>query len=357
MRVCPVGGREAGTMSPVPRENDRRLVFDPRWRRSYSASMGTKPAESSRPSFVFIQAPYEKGNAHAVERTTKKTLFEGLNVFGAAGRAGKTSTRPVLEERPGAVGVTMKELHQRVDRYRSVGLICTVVGDYLKVHQWVVGRLLSSVGSAVFARDSSAGGIFSLSSDETCTGNVVRLLNNLCLLFHPMNKTEYGHFHRQLFFRTLVASKQNQNFMFVKALDEIKGNAYAIERTTKERLTTLLGVFSFSAAAGSAIKSPTMPVLEERPGVVCVMMKELYQWVDRLPSMGQTCAVAADYLEVHHGVVQRLLSSIGSAVLAWNVSAGGLFSPERHMTCIGYGVLFVANRSTMPETKSDYFGG
>ncbi|KAL3186573.1 hypothetical protein MRX96_027386 [Rhipicephalus microplus] len=87
---------DAAGATSVPRENDRRLVFDPRWRRSYSASMGTKPAESSRPSFVFIQALYEKGNAHAVERTTKETLFEGLNVFGAAGRAGNTSTRPVL---------------------------------------------------------------------------------------------------------------------------------------------------------------------------------------------------------------------------------------------------------------------
>ncbi|KAL3186575.1 hypothetical protein MRX96_027388 [Rhipicephalus microplus] len=256
MRVCPVGGREAGTMSPVPRENDRRLVFDPRWRRSYSASMGTKPAESSRPSFVFIQAPYEKGNAHAVERTTKKTLFEGLNVFGAAGRAGKTSTRPVLEERPGAVGVTMKELHQRVDRYRSVGLICTVVGDYLKVHQWVVGRLLSSVGSAVFARDSSAGGHLQPEQRRNMHRQRCSPPQQLVPPVPPHEQDRVRPLPPTAFFRTLVASKQNQNFMFVKALDEIKGNAYAIERTTKERLTTLLGVFSFSAAAGSAIKSP-----------------------------------------------------------------------------------------------------
>ncbi|KAL3186592.1 hypothetical protein MRX96_027404 [Rhipicephalus microplus] len=130
----------------------------------------------------------------------KETPFEGLSVFGAAGRAGKTSTRPVLEERPGAVGVMMKELHQRVDRYRSVGLICMVVADYLEVHHGVIRRLLSSIGSSVFARDSSAGGIFSLKSHGTCTDNVVRLLDNWCLQFNPMNKTKYGHFHRQLFF-------------------------------------------------------------------------------------------------------------------------------------------------------------
>ncbi|KAL3244027.1 hypothetical protein MRX96_019602 [Rhipicephalus microplus] len=87
-------------MCAVPREDDRRLVFDPRWRRSYSASMGSKPAESSRPSFVFIQALYEKGSARAVERTTKEMLFEGFSVFGAAGGASKASTRPVLEQRP-----------------------------------------------------------------------------------------------------------------------------------------------------------------------------------------------------------------------------------------------------------------
>ncbi|KAL3186591.1 hypothetical protein MRX96_027403 [Rhipicephalus microplus] len=100
-----------------------------------------------------------------------------------------------------------------------------------------------------------------------------------------------------------------------------------------------------------------MPVLEERPGVVCVMMKEQRQWVDRLPYTGQTCAVAADCLEVHHGGVRRFLSSIGSAVFAGSVSAGGLFSPESHMTCFGYGVRFVDNRCTMPESVSDYFNG
>ncbi|KAL3244022.1 hypothetical protein MRX96_019597 [Rhipicephalus microplus] len=73
--------------------------------------------------------------------------------------------------------------------------------------------------------------------------------------------------------------------------------------------------------------------------------------------MGQTYAVAADYLDVHDGVVRRLLFSIGSAVFAGNVSAGGLFSPERHMTCIGYGVRFVDNRCAMPETESDCFYG
>ncbi|KAL3244787.1 hypothetical protein MRX96_018590 [Rhipicephalus microplus] len=158
MRVCPMVGREAGTMCAVPREEDRRLVFDPRWRRSCFASMGSKPAESSRPSFVFIQALYEKGSARAVKRTTKETLFEGFSVFGAAGGASKASTRPVLKKRPGVVGVTMKELHQRVDRYRSVGLVCTVVADYLEVHHGVIRRLLFSNGSSVFARDSSAGG-------------------------------------------------------------------------------------------------------------------------------------------------------------------------------------------------------
>ncbi|KAH8020033.1 hypothetical protein HPB51_023916 [Rhipicephalus microplus] len=349
-------GREAGTMCAVPREEYRRLVFDPRWRRSCFASMGSKPAESSRPSFVFIQALYEKGSARAVERTTKETLFEGFSVFGAAGGASRASTRPVLEERPGVVGVTMKVLHQRVDRYRSVGLVCTVVADYLDVHHGVIRRLLSSNGSSVFARDSSAGGIFGLNSHGRCTGKAVRLLDNWCLLFNPMEKTEYDHFHRNLFFRSLVASKQDQNFMFVKGFDKIKGDAYTIERSTKEILTALLGGFYFSGAAGGAIKSPTMPVLEERLGVV-FMINELHQWVDRLPSMGQTCAVAADYLEVHDGVVRRLLFSIRSAVFAGNVSAGGLFSPERHMTCIGYGVRFVDNRCAMPETESDCFYG
>ncbi|KAL3193442.1 hypothetical protein MRX96_016804 [Rhipicephalus microplus] len=137
----------------------------------------------------------------------------------------------------------------------------------------MIRRLLFSNGSSVFAKDSSAGGIFGLNSHGTCTGNVVRLVGNWCLLFNPMDKTEYGHFHQNLFFRSLVASKQNQNFVFVKALVEIKGNAYAIERTTKqilttlleiylfecttkEILTTLLGSFYFSGAADGAYKAP-----------------------------------------------------------------------------------------------------
>ncbi|KAL3226011.1 hypothetical protein MRX96_025230 [Rhipicephalus microplus] len=246
--------------------------------------------------------PYtKKDNARAVERTTKETLFEGFSVFGAAGGACKASTRPVFKERPGAVSVTMKELHQRVDRYRSVGLVCTVVADYLEVLHGVIRRLLSSIG--------------------------------------------------------LVASKEDQNFMFVKALDEIKGNAYTIECTTKEMLTTLLGGFYFSGAAGGADQSTTMPVLKDRPGVVCVTMRELHQRVDRYRSMHLNCTVVADYLELHHGVVRRLLFSIGSAVFARNVSAGGLFSPEWQLTCIGCGVRFADNQCTTPETKSDYFYG
>ncbi|KAL3186570.1 hypothetical protein MRX96_027383 [Rhipicephalus microplus] len=67
----------------------------------------------------------------------------------------------------------------------------------------------------------------------------------------------------------------------------------------------------------------TMPVLEEHPEAVGVTMKELPQRVDRYRSMGHTCVVVADYLEVHHGEVRRLISSIGSAVFAMNVSAGG----------------------------------
>ncbi|KAL3244024.1 hypothetical protein MRX96_019599 [Rhipicephalus microplus] len=282
MRVRPMVGQVAGTMCAVPREDDRRQVFDPRWKRSCSASMGSKPAESSRPSLVFIQALDEKGKARAVERTSKKTLFECFSIFGAVAGAIKAPSMPVLEERPGVVCVTMKELHQRVDRYRSMGLICTVVANYLEVHHGVVRRLLSSIGSPVFARDCSAGGTFSLNSHGTCTGNVVRLLDNWCFLFNPMDKTEYGHFHRNLFFRSLVASKQDQKFVFVKALVEIKGDAYAIERatkeilttllevyvferTTKEMWTTLLGGFYFSGAAGGAIKAPHHACLARAP--------------------------------------------------------------------------------------------
>ncbi|KAL3244793.1 hypothetical protein MRX96_018595 [Rhipicephalus microplus] len=84
-----------------------------------------------------------------------------------------------------------------------------------------------------------------------------------------------------------------------------------------------LNVSASSGQRPAHSKPPSMPVLEERPGVVCVMVKELHQWVDRLPSMGQTCAVSADYLEVHHGLVRRLLSFIGSAVFAVNISARG----------------------------------
>ncbi|KAL3207121.1 hypothetical protein MRX96_010439 [Rhipicephalus microplus] len=136
--------------------------------------MGSKLDESSTRSFVFIQALYEKGNARAVERTTKETLFESFSVFWAAGGASKASTRPVFEERSGAVGVTMKELHQRVDRYRSVGLICTAVADYLEVLHGVIRRLLSSLGSSVFAGNVSAGGLFSPERHMTCIGYGVR---------------------------------------------------------------------------------------------------------------------------------------------------------------------------------------
>ncbi|KAH8018703.1 hypothetical protein HPB51_010535 [Rhipicephalus microplus] len=255
MRVRPMVGREAGTMCAVPREDDRRLVFDPRWRRRRSASMGSKPAESSRPSFVFIQALDEKCNARAIERTTKETLFEGFNSFGAAGGAGKASTRPVFEECPGAVGVTMKELHQRADRYRSMDHNCMVVADYLEVHHGVVGCLLSSIGSAVFARNVSAGGLFSSERHMTCIGYGVRFVGNRC----TMPETESDYFYGQLGYRSLKANR-DQSFVIVKTLQETKGNAYVFKRTMKDMLTTLFegfGCFGVAADAGRWLRVHT----------------------------------------------------------------------------------------------------
>ncbi|KAL3244048.1 hypothetical protein MRX96_019617 [Rhipicephalus microplus] len=158
MRVRPMVGRVAGTMRAVPKEDDRCQVFDPRWRRSCSASMGSKPAESSRPSLVFIHALDETGNARAVERTTIEILFEGFSVFWEAGGAIKAPSMPVLEERPGVVCVMVKELHQWVDRLPSMGQTCAVSADYLEVHQGLVRRLISSTELVVFAMNVSAGG-------------------------------------------------------------------------------------------------------------------------------------------------------------------------------------------------------
>ncbi|KAL3244786.1 hypothetical protein MRX96_018589 [Rhipicephalus microplus] len=50
-------------------------------------------------------------------------------------------------------------------------------------------------------------------------------------------------------------------------------------------------------------------------------------------------------------------SPLGRRSLRGMFRLGGLFSPERHMTCIGYGVRFVDNRCAMPATESDCFYG
>ncbi|KAL1425680.1 hypothetical protein MTO96_018859 [Rhipicephalus appendiculatus] len=152
MRVRPMDGRVAGTVCAVRMADDRRLVFDPRRRRSPWASMGSKLAEASRPSFLFVQALDEtKGNARAVEHATKEmptTLLEGCGFFGAAAGASKAFTMPVSEERHGAFSLTMKELHQRVDRLRSMSQTCTDVADILEGHNEVVRRLLCPSGFA-----------------------------------------------------------------------------------------------------------------------------------------------------------------------------------------------------------------
>ncbi|KAH8026851.1 hypothetical protein HPB51_026186 [Rhipicephalus microplus] len=189
MRVRPMVGKVAGAMCAVPREDDRRPVFDPRWRRSCSALMGSKPAESSRPILVFIKALDETGNARAVERTTKKTLFECLSIFRAAAGAIKAPSMPALEEWPGVVCVMVKELHQWVDRLPSMGQTCAVSADYLEVHHGLVRRLLSSIGSAVFAGYVSAWG------------------RNISSMKHQFNERARMRFHR---LRTDFLYEQNR---------------------------------------------------------------------------------------------------------------------------------------------------
>ncbi|KAH7938685.1 hypothetical protein HPB51_028797 [Rhipicephalus microplus] len=188
-------------------------------------------------------------STRAVEPTSKEmlmTLLEGYSCFGSVAGASKASTRPVLEECPGVVYVTIKELHQYVDRLRSMGPTSTVVADPLEVHHEAVWRFLCPIGSPVSARGCSAGGIFSLEKRGTC------LLYNRYLLFNPIIETKSDYFHRQLAYQNLVAPNRDQRFVFVKALGETQDNAYAFKRTTKEIMTTLLeDVDCFLAVAGA----------------------------------------------------------------------------------------------------------
>ncbi|KAH7983650.1 hypothetical protein HPB52_013303 [Rhipicephalus sanguineus] len=170
MRVRPMVGCEAGTVCAVRIVDNRRLVFDPRRRWSPYASMGSKLAEPSRPSFAYVQALDEtKGNAHTTERTAKEmltTLLEGFGCFGAGDGASKASTMPVLQERAGVVSLAVKELHQRVDKLRYMDQTCTVVADYLEAHE-VVRRFLCPNGPPVLAKDGAAEGILDLERHGT----------------------------------------------------------------------------------------------------------------------------------------------------------------------------------------------
>ncbi|KAL1439366.1 hypothetical protein MTO96_010379 [Rhipicephalus appendiculatus] len=220
MRVHPMDGREAGTVCAVRMVDDRRLVFDPRRRWSPYASVGSKLAKASRRSFMFVQALDEtKSNAHTAERTTKEmltTLLESCGCFGEADGVSKASTAPVLEDGPGAVSLTIKELHQHVETPRSVRQTCTAVADYLEAHNKVARRLLSPNGSPVLVNDGAAEGIFSLERNGTYSGNVVRHVEDRCLFLHPKAETESDHFHGQLAYRSLVTPNRDESFMFVK---------------------------------------------------------------------------------------------------------------------------------------------
>ncbi|KAH8020100.1 hypothetical protein HPB51_024487 [Rhipicephalus microplus] len=180
------------------------------------------------------------------------TLLEGFSCFETVAGASKASTRRVLEERSGVVCVTMNERHQGVDRFRSMGQTCTVVADPFEVHHEGVRHSLCPIGSPVSARGCSGGGIFSLERHGTCTGYVVRLLYNRYFLFNPIIETESDYIHGQLAYRNLVVPNRDQSVVFVKALDETQGNAYAFKRTTKEIMTTLLeDVDCFEVVAGA----------------------------------------------------------------------------------------------------------
>ncbi|XP_075737403.1 uncharacterized protein LOC142776976 [Rhipicephalus microplus] len=235
MRVRPQNGRLAGTIRVLLTAVDRCLVFDPKQRRSRSAFMGTDFAELSGPSFVFIQGLDEKGSAPAIERTAKEmlmTIQEGFSCFHTAAGASKASIRPVLEERPGVVCVTMKTLNQCFERLQTMGPPCTTVADPFEVHYEGVWHSHCPIGSPDFARGVSTEGIFSLERHGACTGYVVLLMYNRCLLFNAKPETESDYFYGQ--------PTHDQSFAFVKILDETEGNAYAFKRTSKDILTTLL---------------------------------------------------------------------------------------------------------------------
>ncbi|KAH8019200.1 hypothetical protein HPB51_018141 [Rhipicephalus microplus] len=233
-------GREAGTMWAVREADNRCLVFDHRRSRSPSVSIGSKLAEASTPSFVFLQALDEAtGNSHAFERITKKmpkTLFKGCRSFGTSADASRASIIAALEEDPGAVSLTGKRLNQRVYRLRSLGHTCTAVAVYLEVHNEVVRCLIYPTGSSFFVWDGSAYDIFSLEMHAACTGSVVHPVDDRCLLSHHKAETESDHCHEQLTCRSFATAKRDQNSMF-KALDKTSP-------FTEVERTHLLNMFS-----------------------------------------------------------------------------------------------------------------
>lgn len=222
MRVRPINWGKGRTVCGIRMVEDRRLVFDLRRKWSPYASKGSKLMEASRPSFMFVQALNKtKGSAHTAGHTTKKmltTLLEGCGCFGASSCASKSSTMTVLDEHHVVGSYATKQLHQRVDKPRSMDQTSTVTTNYPEVPYEVVRCLLCCYESPVLANYAAPEGTFSLEWHGTCGGSVFSLLDDRYLLFHPMNATDSDHFQRHISYRILVPPNLDQSFVFVKAL-------------------------------------------------------------------------------------------------------------------------------------------
>ncbi|KAH7981187.1 hypothetical protein HPB49_022245 [Dermacentor silvarum] len=321
VRVRPLGGRNTDTVSVVRLVDDRGLVFDPKaeaepfYIQGQQAHGGlVKPNKDQ--SFMFAQVLDEtKGVAHVFEHTTKDMptkLFKGCSCFGAAAAGGKTYTMQGLEDHPGVVSLTFRQLyHQRVDRLRSTGPTCKVAVVYFEVCK-VCNALCPANGPSLLVLDDPAEGISNLCGHEMDTVSVVRLVDDRGLGFDPKAEAEPFYIQGQQAHGGLVKPNKDQSFMFAQVLDETKGVAHVFEHTTKDMLTKLFKGCSCFGAAAAGGKTYTMQGLEDHPGVVSLTFRQLYhQRVDRLRSAGPTCKFAAASLEVYNEAVSTFSAPTG----------------------------------------------
>lgn len=152
---------------------------------------------------------------------------------------------------------------------------------------------------------------------------VVHVVDKHMLIFDPKEE-EIGFFYRSKVQRRYLSNKNKDlQFIFDRVFDA-NSSQWDIFEETKSILESVFNGYNctvFAYGATGSGKTHTMLGSSEKPGVMYLTMKEMYDRIERLKNE-KSCDVAVSYLEVYNEEVRDLLANSRSLAVREDAQNG-----------------------------------